>query len=93
MNIEALKNFLENSNVNLGRKSDRRAEFVAEVLRLACSESLLDVNDTELGAKPSTDKVMKLKKSPRNTMIKKGAAIMTESDSMKADEELGNSQF
>lgn len=102
--LDDLKNFLQNSNPNLGRKSTKREVFINEILNRVRDF----VGDPEADQEESPqDKQSRLRQRRtaamqdnvlcmepneqiRKATNEKGGAMMTEETSMQADTELGN---
>ncbi len=87
--LRDMEDFLNTTNVNLGRKkSKNREKFIQEVL-LKIKNFIKPNNNIN-----RQSEVLCLKPTKKNAMKLKGHAHeMTESESMKADEELGRSRF
>lgn len=91
--------FLRDANTNLGRHSPRREGFINEALSMikdfvGCA-SEKPVKKTTLETLQA-DRVIRMKPTKQTKKLSTkdgGAAVMTESESMRADEELGNSPF
>lgn len=85
--------FLENSNVNLGRRTTKtRTDFFQEVMdRFDAFESDQDTVDVN----PDNKSVMRIEPSDRKKAldIGKGVHSMTASESARADEQLGRSPY
>lgn len=102
--LNGLREFLENSNPNLGRKSAKRVEFIDTIMKKVCDF----VGDPEVNKKETPadtqsrlrkrrtaamqDNVLRMEPNEqiRKATNQKGGAVMTEEASMQADEELGN---
>lgn len=102
--LNDLKNFLQDSNPNLGRKSTKREVFINEILnrvRDFVGDPEADREetpaDTQSRLRARRTKAMKenvLCMEPNEQIRKatneKGGAVMTEEASMQADKELGH---
>ena len=67
-----IREILEGSNVNLGRKTERREDLIETIVSMV-----------ENYSEPT-------KKKGRNRLVtESGAAMMTQSESMRADEQMG----
>jgi hypothetical protein len=101
-----MKDFLEMSSVNLGRKDAKtKQQFVNQVIKM------IDVfykqarkpnrekrektprTSIEPESRVSNDRIMVLKPKSKSLDIGKGVHSMTQSESMRADEELNRSPF
>jgi len=99
VNMEAL---LSTSNVNLGRKSKKREEFISSALELikdfVAPEKGRVTQEPEKPKKPpippqNMKNIMCVRPKKKNRLANKHGASMTESDAFRADEELGYSPF
>lgn len=98
--LGGLREFLENSNPNLGRKSAKRAEFIDAIMKkvndfIGDQEEIpVDIQSRLRDRRTSAMKDNVLRMEPNEQIRKatneKGGAVMTEEASMQADEELGN---
>lgn len=98
--LDGLREFLENSNPNLGRKSAKRVEFIDTVMKKVQDfigdqeEKPADTQSRLRDRRTSAMKDNVLRMEPNEQIRKatneKGGAVMTEEASMQADEELGN---
>lgn len=92
-----LRIFVEESNVNLGRKTKRRTEFIDGVVELATKLLPQDAKVAKPAVPPSkvVDQRMVVTKSKKVDKMRNGkhSFSMTESESMRADEELGTAPF
>lgn len=102
--LDELEEFLKNSNPNLGRKSIKRAEFIATIMnkvRNFVGDPEADQEETpadtqsrlrERRTAAMKDNVLRMEPNEqiRKATSKQGAAVMTEEASMQADKELGN---
>ncbi len=92
--------FLENSNVNLGRrKTKTRISFLQEAMgRFDAFESdkdAVDMGDKGSDTTPDTKSVMRIEPNDRKKALDvgKGVHSMTASESARADEQLGRSPY
>ena len=96
-------NFLEASNVNLGRKTAKtRLYFISEAKRkfnaFVCDDNDGQVTDNEVEKEPRkdmSDRVLRIepKDKRRGLDAGKGCHAMTASESQRADEQLGHSPY
>lgn len=94
--MNEVKESLERTNVNMGRKTQRREEFIQSVLGIINKHLGEEKNEAVKPAKPNPkSKVVKdrmmVTKSDKPDKLRAGkhSFSMTESESMRADEELG----
>lgn len=98
--LSKLQSLLDSANTHMGRKTQNRKNFVDSIMQLA--KQYVDEKNTQQTNKqkarqrrlmPMNDRAIKLKPSDQNKIVKKkdGTSVMTEADSMAADEEMGNS--
>jgi len=98
--VQDLEDFLRNSNPNLGRKSPKREKFIKTIVNMV-RDFLATHDPTEVTSKApkekrlqslGPDRLLRINPSDRTKQFsakKGGVALMTESESMKGDEELG----
>jgi len=101
MNLNSIKNqvlaTLEESNVNLGRKSSKtRSRLLLEVKRVLDKIDVLFDKDTKKEedieqSRPNNNSVMPLRPKNNTLDIGKGVHSMTPTESAKADRECGYS--
>lgn len=88
--LNELEGFLESANANLGRKASKnRLAFINQVL-------LMVKNFAEVGnVQTESEDILCMKPTPKNSklIIKDGIHAMTQSEAMRADEELGRSPY
>lgn len=84
--IDDLRKYLESANVNLGRKTTKREAFINDIISMV--EGVSPSKPKKPGGPKVVDDRMVVTK-PKKPQTDK-TFQMTESKSMKADEELGN---
>ncbi len=94
--LENLEAVLRNSNPNLGRKSPKREQFIETILGMVrefveeTPTKTTTIKQQRLKAL-GPDRVLRTIPHSNRLSTKDGAAaVMTEAESMRADEELGN---
>jgi len=98
-----MRDFLEESSVNLGRKDAKtKQQFINQVIKMIDifykqarkpNRDKTPRTSTKPESRVSNDRIMVLKPKSKNLDIGKGVHSMTQSESMRADEELNRSPF
>lgn len=89
--VKKLTAMLEDTNINFGRKSQRRSAFIASVVDLA--ETFCDIkrkSTPQMKKKflAMEGKALSVKPKKNALMVRKGTVVMTEQESMKRDDQL-----